>query len=57
MITIMKKYNSPMLNVVSIKATDIVTASDVNASIGNNVTSTSGILAPGHFRDFEWYGE
>ena len=54
----MKTYNSPMLQVVSIKRSDIVTASgDQPMSMhGNYDSGTTTIAAPG-MRDFEWYGE
>ena len=46
MIAIMKTYNSPMLQVVSIKRSDIVTASD---QYGSNGTYGVGVnlAAPG----------
>ena len=49
-----KKYNSPMLQVVSIKKNDIVTGSPV---LTNNAWSSSDeILAPGRDRNFNsWY--
>ena len=56
MIMIMtKKYNSPMLQVVSIKKSDIVTASET-LSIGNNYNGSSSIEAAGRRNVFEeWY--
>ena len=53
MITIMsKKYNSPMLQIVSIKKSDIVTASlpqDSSETLGTNE-----ILAPGQRGFDDW---
>ena len=46
----MKTYNSPMLQVVSIK-NDIVTTSD--PKYGGMTTATSGNLAPDRFNDWD----
>ena len=49
MITIMKKYENPMLQVVGIKSNDIITMSP------NDRQSTSGVnLGAGRFRDDNW---
>lgn len=48
-----KKYNSPMLNVVSIKESDIIATSDLGK--GAQWKTGDAILAPE--RNFEWYGE
>ena len=51
-----KKYNSPMLQVVSIKKNDIVTASQLNI-YDEEITNSSGILAPDRFYRFGSYYE
>ena len=56
MIMIMKKYNSPMLQVVSIKRSDIIATSGPFESNGDYKKGVN-LAAPDHFRDFEWYGE
>lgn len=49
MITIMKKYENPMLQVVGIKSNDIITMSP------NDRQSTSGVtLGADRFRDDDW---
>lgn len=49
----MKTYNSPMLNVVSIKRNDIVTASDdINANIKSGTTGS--YFAPGQRGLDDW---
>ena len=49
-----KKYNSPMLQVVSISKKDIiVTSLPVDTEARNGLSGD----APSRFRDFEWYGE
>ena len=48
-----KNYNSPMLQVVSINSKDIIATSDVNATLGANVTEVGGILGADRFRD-DW---
>lgn len=52
----MKKiYENPMLQIVSIKRTDIVTASET-MYIGSSFDGTHTILAPGRDRNFNsWY--
>ena len=56
MITIMKKYMNPMLQIVSIKRTDIITGSDPMAVKGNYGDGTGITLgAADRFRDFEDY--
>ena len=52
----MKKYfENPMLQVVSIKKNDIIaTSGEETATVGDNVTSESGILAPGQRGVFDW---
>ena len=47
-----KKYNSPMLQVVSIKNCDIVCTSP---GYGGSTTAVSGNLAPGQRGIDEWY--
>ena len=56
MITIMKTYNSPMLQVVSIKRSDIIATSDQTMTIYRNGTLSGGQLAPGQ-RDLDDYYE
>ena len=55
----MKTYKSPMLQVVSIKNNDIVTASDPNVTLSNTqysgLTDGSGFSAPGQRGVFDWY--
>ena len=46
-----QSYNTPMLQVVSIKRNDIITGSEVNATLGANVTEVGGILGADRFRD------
>lgn len=54
MITIMtKKYNSPMLQVVSIKNNDIVTASNDALNVNNEVYSGT-VFAPGQRGLDDW---
>ena len=48
-----KKYNSPMLQVVSIKKSDIVTASPTTLSVGGE-GSANDAEAPG-MRMFDYY--
>ena len=52
MITIMNTYNSPMLQVVSIKSNDIVTASPT--SVVNEYDSNWKTLAPGQRGLDDW---
>ena len=52
MIMIMKKYNSPMLNVVSIKESDIIATSDLGK--GAKWQSGDAILAPGQRGLDDW---
>jgi hypothetical protein len=47
-----KKYNSPMLHVVSINKNDIIVTSP---GYGGYTTETSGNLGADRFRDFEDY--
>jgi hypothetical protein len=56
MITIMtKKYNSPMLQVVSIKKSDVIATSTTTLGIGASGSAINAEAA-GRFRDFdEWY--
>ena len=49
-----KEYNTPMLQIISIRLNDIVTGSEL-MSIGSNYTGEHSILAPDHFRDDEGY--
>lgn len=51
-----KKYNSPMLQVVSVKKCDIICTSPTSGYDPNsNVTEETGIAAPGQ-RDIDsWY--
>ena len=51
---IMKKYENPMLQVVSIKKNDIITGSD-QVSFGVGMLNPSAADAPDRFRDFEDY--
>ena len=52
----MKKYENPMLQVVSIKKNDIIaTSGEETATVGDNVTRESGILAPGQRGINSWY--
>ncbi len=48
----MKKYENPMLQVVSIKQNDIITGSDRTMSIEG---TTGIVLGADRFRDFEDY--
>ena len=50
----MKKYENPMLQVVSINKSDIIVTSPV---YGGTTDAKSGNLGADRFRDFEWYGE
>ena len=50
----MKKYENPMLQVVSIKRNDIVTASESMTMFGDYNSSTMTIGAAGRRID-EWY--
>lgn len=55
MITIMtKKYNSPMLQVVSIKNNDIVTASNDALGVHTDEVYSGTPLAPGQRGVFDW---
>ncbi len=51
----MKKYENPMLQVVSIKKNDIVTASPLGFDPNSSVTTEGGVGAASRFRDFEDY--
>ena len=53
----MKTYNSPMLQVVSIKKNDIVTSSPLNIYNDVTITESSGILAPDRYYRFGSYYE
>ena len=53
MITIMKKYENPMLQVVSIKENDVIVTSP---GYGGTTDAKSGNLAPG-MREFDDYYE
>ena len=51
-----KKYNTPMLQVVSIKNNDIVCSSPQNIQFGSNFGGdNSTILAPGQRGLDDWY--
>lgn len=52
MITIMMKYNSPMLQVVSINKNDVIATSlNVNNEVQNNIAGE----APDRIRDWDVY--
>ena len=54
MIMIMKTYNSPMLQVVSIKRNDIVCGSPVTMDFGATpISSGTEVGAAGRIRDFD----
>jgi hypothetical protein len=54
MITIMKKYENPMLQIVSIKQRDIVTASPTALEMGPDLNiGTIEAGAADRFRDFD----
>ena len=52
-----KKYNSPMLQVVSIKKSDIVTASPMNIYDDVTIDNPNSILAPDRYYRFGSYYE
>lgn len=51
-----KKYNSPMLNVVSINKRDIIATSDTLVGFGTGTKSGGNACAPG-MREFDDYYE
>jgi len=51
----MKKYENPMLQVVSIKKSDIVTASPNDILLGGSYGGSLPICAPGQRGFDEWY--
>ncbi len=51
-----KKYNSPMLQIVSISKKDIITTSDPNVILGGTYTgSGNNFCAPGQRGLDDWY--
>lgn len=49
-----KNYNSPMLQIVSIKNNDIVTASGETLNVSNTLYEETTILAPGQRGLDDW---
>ena len=50
----MKKYENPMLQIVSIKKNDIVTASDGTVNVYLNTGHTGSVYAPGQRGLDDW---